>query len=151
MNFFHVGLAVAGSTLISKGVTKAIDAYAPAGFKDFLNIFDITSKDVGEGAGSVAKSFFGSTLEDPLDFSDLPSVSPVSPVSTAAGQIAAPGKAPTIPLGNSGRVAQLSQRGNVQTRLSSIPTVGIPKPRNVSPNINLGKAAVGKVKVKGIA
>ena len=65
--------------------------------------------------------------------------------------MAAPGKAPTMPLGNSGRVAQLSQRGNVQTRLSSIPTVGIPTPRKVSPNINLGKAAVGKVKVKGIA
>jgi len=147
MNFFQVGLAVAGSTLISKGVSKAFEAYAPQGFKDFLGTFDMTSKDVGD----VASSFFGATLEKPLDFSDMPSVSPVSPVSTAAGRMAAPGKAQTIPLGNSGRVAQLSQRGNVQTRLSSIPTVGIPTPRKVSPNINLGKAAVGKVKVKGIA
>ena len=147
MSLLQAGLVVAGSTLVSKGVAKAIDVYAPDAVKSFMQSFGTSSSDVGAAAGDVARSFFGGTADDPLSMSDMPSVSPVNPVSTAAARIAAPGKVPMIPMGNNNRVAELSNRPNVQTKIAAIPTVGVPSPRVVSPNISVGKSAVGKVKV----
>lgn len=141
-----MGLAVAGSTLVAKGAQKAFDLYAPEGFKNFLDTFGASSKDVGDTAGGIARSFFGGTPEKPLDISDLPSVSQIDPVSTAAGRIAAPGAVSVTPLGNNNRVAELAQRANVQAKIVPIATVGVPAPRVVPTNISIGKAAVAKVR-----
>ena len=148
MSFLKMGLAVAGSTLVAKGAQKAIDLYAPEGFKNFLDVFGVSSKDAGETAGGIARTFFGGTAQDPLDISDLPSVSQIDPVSTAAGRIAAPGAVSVTPLGNNNRVADLSQRPAVQAKISPIATVGVPAPRVVPTNISIGKAAVAKVRPK---
>jgi|TARA_R100000149_G_scaffold62409_1_gene32448 hypothetical protein len=150
-NLLKVGLAVAGSTLVAKGAQAALDAYAPQGVRNFLDSFGLTTKDVGEGVGTVASTFFGGTASDPLDMSDMPSVSPISPVSTAAARIAAPGAVAVTPLGNNNRVAELAQRANVQAKIVPIATVGIPAPRVVPANISIGKAVPKKVKIRGTA
>lgn len=146
MNALKIGLAVLGSTLVSKGVGYAFDTYAPEGVKNFMGKFDMSSNDVGK----VASSFFGATLENPLEMSDLPSVTPVNPVSTAAGRIAGPGKAGPIPIGSSGRIEQLAQRPNVRSALSTIPTIGIPAAKMVSPTLKVGQTAPKKVKIRSI-
>ena len=146
MSLLKMGLAVAGSTLVAKGAQKAFDLYAPEGFKSFLDTFGVGSKDVGDVARGVATTFFGGTAADPMDISDLPSVSQIDPVSTAAGRIAAPGAVSVTPLGNNNRVAELAQRANVQAKIVPIATVGVPAPRVVPTNISIGKAAVAKVR-----
>lgn len=150
MNLLHAGLAVAGSALVSKGVAAGIEAYAPEGVKSFLKVFGTSAEDVGKGAGSLARSFFGATEQDPLDISDLPTTRQIDPVSTAAARIAAAGKVNIIPFGNNNRVAELSARPGVQAKIAAIPTVGVPSARAIPANISIGKGAVGKVKVRGV-
>ena len=155
MNILKTALAVASPFLLGKGLEYAGTAGA--------SYFEPDSMMGGFLSGAAE---FGTKLADPEglltgavvgigdamygDKMKFPEPDTISPTSVAARQLAAAGKASSVPLGNSNRVPNiLNNSRNARSMISRVQTIGIPR-SNISTGgqtIKLASSKMPKSKV----
>jgi len=150
MNIFKTALAVASPFLLGKGLEYAGTAGA--------SYFEPDSMIGGFLSGAAE---FGTKLADPEglltgavagigdamygDKMKFPEPDTISPTSVAARQLAAAGKASSVPLGNSNRVPNmLDNSRNARSMISRVQTIGIPR-SNISTGGQTIKLASSKM------
>ena len=155
MNIFKTALAVASPFLLGKGLEYAGTAGANYfGTESMVGGFLSTAAEFGtkladpEGLLTGAVAGIGDAMYG--DKMKFPEPETISPTSVAARQLAAAGKASSVPLGNSNRVPNiLNNSRNARSMISRVQTIGIPR-SNISAGgqtIKLASSKMPKSKV----